>query len=142
MFSLSPTKRRIVYVTIFEVLAIILSSLLLMILSKTSVENSLPVAIMVSTAAVVWNYLFNTAFEAWEKRNKIAVRTLWIRCIHSLGFEGGLLVICIPIYMLWYNVGLWKAFTMELALLIFFLFYTFLFTLAFDKVFTLPQHHY
>lgn len=140
MFILSPIKRRIVYVATFEVIAIILSTIFLMFLSGTSAENSFPVATMVSVAAVVWNYLFNTIFESWERRKNIKDRTLWIRCVHSLGFESGLVLICLPIYMLWYNVGLWTAFTMEIALLLFFLIYTFIFTLIFDKIFVLPQH--
>jgi uncharacterized membrane protein len=140
VFTLSPTKRRIVYVATFELIAIILSTYFLMFLSGTSAENSLPVAVMVSFAAVVWNFLFNTGFEAWERKKNIQSRTFWIRCIHSAGFECGLIILCLPIYVLWYSVGLWEAFTMEFALLLFFLVYTFVFTLLFDKVFTLPQH--
>ena len=139
MFTLSPVKRRIVYVSVFETLAIILSTLFLMIMSGGHAVDSLPVAVMVSILAVVWNYLYNTAFETWEQRKNILVRTVRIRCIHSAGFEGGLLLICLPIYMVWYRVGVWQALTMEIALLAFFLVYTFVFTLLFDKVFTLPQ---
>lgn len=140
MITLSPIKRRIVYVSVFEVIAIILSTFFLMALSGSSAKNSLPVAVMVSVAAVVWNYIYNTFFESWERKRQSAGRTLWIRCIHAVGFEGGLILICLPIYMLWYNVGIWRAFTMEIALLLFFLVYTFIFTLIFDKIFTLPQY--
>jgi len=35
----------------------------------------------------------------------------------------------------------YEAFMMEVALLLFFLVYTFVFTLIFDKIFTLPQHY-
>jgi uncharacterized membrane protein len=99
------------------------------------------VAVIVSLAAVIWNFIFNTVFEAWEQRWQVAKRTLLIRSIHALGFEGGLVLVCLPIYMTWYDVGLLKAFTMEAALLLFFLVYTFVFTLIFDKVFTLPQQY-
>lgn len=109
-------------------------------LSGTNADDSFPLAVMVSLAAVVWNYLFNVAFESWEKRKNVRFRTFLIRCMHTAGFEAGLILICLPIYMLWYKVGLWKAFTMELALLLFFLVYTFIYTLLFDKVFALPQH--
>lgn len=140
MFTLSPIKRRVVYVSVFEIIAIILSTLFLMALSGTDAKGSMPVAVMVSVAAVVWNYLYNAAFESWEQRNSIKARTFWVRSLHASGFEGGLILICLPIYMLWYDVGPWKAFKMELALLLFFLIYTFVFTLIFDKVFTLPRH--
>ena len=140
LITLSPLKRRIVYVIIFEIIAIIASTFVLMKLSGGDAAESLPVAVMVSLAAVIWNFIYNTAFEAWERRIK-ASRTLFIRIIHAVGFEGGLVLICLPLYMVWYDVGVIKAFTMEAALLLFFLVYTFIFTLIFDRIFTLPHHY-
>ncbi len=139
MITLSPFKRRLVYVTIFEVLGILFATLVLMALSGGEAQESLPVAIIVSSVAVIWNFIFNTLFESWESRSQIKERTLKIRVIHAIGFEGGLFLFCLPIYMLWYGVGIWTALTMEAALLLFFLVYTFVFTLAFDQVFTLPH---
>ncbi len=138
MITLSPIKRRIVYVVIFEIVAIISATLILMLLSGGDAAQSLPVAVMVSAAAVIWNFIFNTLFEAWEQRRGNPERTLIIRVTHALIFEGGLFLLCLPLYMFWYGVGLYEAFIMESALLLFFLIYTFLFTLVFDKIFTLP----
>ena len=138
MITLAPIKRRLVYVTIFEIVAIISSTLILMWLSGGDAVQSLPVAVIVSAAAVIWNFVFNTLFEAWERRRGNPERTFIIRSIHALIFEGGLFLLCLPLYMFWYGVGLYEAVVMESALLLFFLIYTFLFTLVFDKVFTLP----
>lgn len=140
MKTLSPVKRRLVYVTLFETLAILFSTLVLMALSGGNAQESLPVAAIISTVAVIWNYVYNTVFEAWETRNQVKVRTLKIRCFHATGFEGGLILVCLPLYMLWYGVGVWTAISMEATLLIFFLIYTFLFTLLFDQVFTLHTY--
>lgn len=139
LITLTPIKRRLIYVAIFEVTAIIFSTFVLMVLSGSDAQESLPVAVIISTAAVVWNFIYNTAFEAWEVRNQVKVRTLTIRIIHATGFEGGLVLVCLPLYMLWYGVGIWTALSMEAALLLFFLGYTFIFTLIFDQIFTL--HH-
>lgn len=139
MITLTPLKRRLLYVTVFELFAILFSTLVLMSLSDGEAQESLPVAIFVSTIAVVWNYTYNTLFESWERRSQIMSRTLRIRCLHASGFEAGLFLFCIPIYMYWYSVGVWQAITMQTVLLIFFLIYTFVFTLGFDKIFTL-QH--
>lgn len=136
MITLSPIKRRIVYVTIFEFFAIVFSTFVLMALSQGGGQESLILAIIISIAAVTWNFIYNTGFEAWELRKRITKRTFKVRSIHATGFEGGLFLICLPLYMIWYDVGIWKAMLMETALLIFFLFYTFLFTLLFDQVFT------
>ena len=141
MITLSPLKRRILYVTVFELIAIISSTFVLMKLSGGDAAESLPVAVMVSLAAVIWNFIYNTAFENWERRKQVTQRTFFIRSAHAIGFESGLVLICLPLYMIWYDVGFIKAFMMEAALLLFFLVYTFLFTLGFDKIFTLPHHH-
>jgi len=141
LITLSPLKRRFIYVTSFEIIAIILSTLILMKLSHSDAVESLPIAVMMSMAAVIWNFIYNTVFEAWERRRQIVRRTLWIRSAHAFGFEGGLVLICLPLYMIWYDVGLVKAFMMEVALLLFFLVYTFTFTLMFDKIFSLPYQH-
>ncbi len=136
--TLSPIKRRVLYVTVFEIFAILLSTLILIALSGSDTKQSLLLAIIISSAAVIWNFIYNTFFEYWERRNQIKTRTFKVRSIHAVGFEGGLTLVCLPLYMLWYGVGIWTAFTMELSLLIFFLIYTFVFTLVFDKMFTLP----
>ena len=141
LITLSPLKRRLIYVVVFEGIAIILSTFILMWLSGSDALQSLPVAVMVSLAAVIWNFIYNTGFEAWERYKKIEERTVLIRSAHAIEFEGGLVLICLPLYMLWYGVGVYEAFMMEVALLLFFLVYTFVFTLIFDRIFTLPQHY-
>ena len=141
MITLSPVKRRIVYVMVFEIIAIISSTFVLMKLSNSDASESLPAAMMISLAAIIWNFLYNTAFEAWERHRQIAERTLLIRSAHALIFEIGLVLICLPLYMIWYKVGFLQAFMMEVALMVFFLIYNFVFTFIFDKIFTLPYHY-
>jgi uncharacterized membrane protein len=139
MFILQPLKRRILYVTIFEIIAIIASTILLMVLSGGSAENSLPIAVVISLIAVAWNYTYNLMFEKWEAKRKATDRSLLVRMSHAFGFEFGLCLIIVPIYMAWYSVGFWKAFQMEAVLLLFFLIYTFVFTYVFDTIFALPN---
>ncbi|RRH72191.1 PACE efflux transporter [Falsigemmobacter faecalis] len=139
MFRLPATQRRLVYVALFESLAIVLSTLLLNLLSKDDSHSSLPVAVAVSVIAVVWNFVFNTGFEAAERRFGITHRSLLVRVVHAAGFEGGLVLFTVPLFMLWYQVGVIDALVMEAAILVFFLVFTFVFTLAFDRVFPLPH---
>lgn len=135
MIILSPLRRRITYVAIFEILAVIFAALLLSLLSDKAPAENLPVAVASSVVAVVWNFIYNTLFERWERRNNIRQRSIMLRTAHACGFEGGLIVIFIPLFMWWYRVGPLTALMMEAALLIFFLIYTFFFTLAFDQIF-------
>lgn len=137
MLTLNPLPRRILYVTLFEALAILLATLLLSLLSGGDAAGNLPVAIVASTVAVVWNFVYNTGFEAWERRRATATggdmtRSIGVRVLHTLGFEGGLVLLLIPLFMWWYSVGVLTALAMEAALLMFFLVYTFVFTWIFD----------
>jgi len=132
MIALSPLARRIAYVTTFEILAILFATFLLSALSGGDAQTSLPVAAASSLAAVAWNFIYNALFEAWEERKGIVKRTVVLRVAHAVGFEGGLVLILIPLFMWWYSIGPWMALKMEIALLIFFLVYTFFFTLLFD----------
>ncbi len=139
MITLSPIKRRVLYVTLFEIFAVMLTTFILVVLSGGDTQQSLILAIIIASTAVIWNFIYNTLFEYWEKRKQIKKRTFIIRSIHAIGFEGGLTLVCMPLYMLWYGVSIWMALTMEISLTLAFLVYTFLFTLGFDTVFTLPH---
>ncbi|WP_442957407.1 PACE efflux transporter [Photobacterium sp. S4TG1] len=135
MIVLAPRTRKLVYAISFETLAIILSTFLLAMLNHGESSNSLPVACMVSTIALIWNYVFNSCFELIEVKLHIKKRTLYVRLTHSISFEFGLFLFTIPLYMWWYDVSLIKAVKMEMAILVFFLIYTFIFTLLFDLLF-------
>jgi len=44
----------------------------------------------------------------------------------------------VPLFAWWFGISLWQAFVMDLALIVFFLCYTFVFNWGFDRVFGLP----
>src|SRR5690554_1751163 len=132
--TLSPLVRRVTYVTLFEIFAIALATVLLMAMSGGEAHNSLPVAVASSVAAVIWNFIYNTLFERWELSRNIQTRSLGLRACHAIGFEGGLVIILIPLFMWWYQVGPLDALKMEVALLVFFLVFTFVFTWIFDHI--------
>lgn len=135
---LQGAKRRVVYVGLYECIAILLSALLLQWMSNAGAAASLGLAIAASAAAILWNVVFNSLFERWEASRKHQGRSLGMRALHAIGFEGGLLLLLVPLVAWWYSVSLWQALLMDLGLLIFFLVYTFAFTWAFDRVFGLP----
>jgi|SRR5690554_433396 len=132
--TLSPIARRVTYVVVFEILAIVFATLLLMALSGSEAHNSLPVAVGSSLGAVTWNFIYNTLFERWEAHRNIQTRHFRVRVAHAVGFEGGLVIILIPLFMWWYQVGPFDALKMEIPLLVFFLVFTFVFTWIFDRI--------
>jgi len=131
-------RRRIVYVTLYELIAIVATSIGLSVFSDSSVERAGVAAVVSSAIAVVWNVVFNTLFERWEARQAVRGRSLARRAAHAIGFEGGLVVTLVPFFAWWLEVSLWQAFVLDLGLLLFFLVYTFVFNWTFDRVFGLP----
>ncbi len=130
--------RRVVYVGLYELLAIVATSFGLAAMTGESAAHSSFIAAATSAIAVIWNVLWNGLFERWEARQSQRGRGLGRRVAHALGMEGGLVVLLVPLLAWWFSVGLWQAFVMDLGLLLFFLFYTFVFNWACDRIFGLP----
>ncbi|OBI10013.1 hypothetical protein AWC18_08065 [Mycolicibacter nonchromogenicus] len=130
---MSPAFRRVVYVISYELVAIGLTTVLLTVVGFGS-SGSGAVAVAASTVAVVWNYAWTTMFEAWERRQESATRTVARRIVHAVGFEGGLVVLLLPIVAALLKVSLLEALGLEIGLLAFFLVYTFVFAWLFDAV--------
>lgn len=132
-------KRKIVYVTLFEGIAIVCATLGLAGLSGNELGHSSVLAVATSVVAVVWNFAYTALFEAWEKRQPARGRGLSRRIAHTIGFEGGLIALLVPLIAWWFRISLMQALLLDLGLVIFFLGYTFTFTWAFDRVFGLPD---
>lgn len=134
----SPVQRRVVYAVVFEALAIVFTTLILAALGN-SASSAAIVGVVSSVVALLWNIAFNTLFERWERRSGHTGRPLWVRLLHALLFEGGLVVFLVPAVALILQVNLWEAFLYELALIIFFLVYNPVYAWCFDRVFGLPD---
>jgi uncharacterized membrane protein len=93
---------------------------------------------VLSSIALAWNFVFNTLFERWEARQVVRGRSFARRLMHGMGFEGGLVIILVPVMALWLNTSVLTAFLANLGLLAFFFVYAIAFTWAFDRVFGLP----
>lgn len=130
---MSPILRRIIYVTSYEIIAIAFVTVTLVVLGFGGGSSGL-IAVVSSGVAIVWNFIWNTLFEAWESRQASTKRTIARRVVHSLGFEGGLIIFLVPILAWILQVSLVEAFILELGLLVFFLVYTFIFAWVFDLV--------
>lgn len=135
---MSPRTRRVVQAVLYEVIAVAVVGPILAVLFSESMGSSFALALVLSTVALTWNYIFNGWFERWEARQAIKGRSARRRLLHATGFEGGLVVILTPIMAYWLNTTLFNAFAANLSLLVFFFAYAFAFTWAFDKVFGLP----
>lgn len=131
-------KRKVVYVSLFELIAVGLTSSALMLLGGHDASHAGIAAVGSSLTAVVWNLIYNSLFEAWEARQATRGRSVKRRVAHAVGFEGGLVLVLVPLFAWWLNMSLWDAFVLDLGLVIFFMVYTFIFSWTFDRVFGLP----
>lgn len=137
-FSLQGARRRVIYVTLYEGIAIAVVTLAFWLLTEQGAGRSGALAASCSAIAVLWNLVFNALFERWEARQTVRGRSRVRRVAHALGFEGGLALLLVPFMAWWLQVSWWHALALDLGLLLFFLAYTYVFTWAFDRLFGLP----
>ncbi|HAT3674660.1 TPA: PACE efflux transporter [Serratia marcescens] len=131
-------KRKLVYVTAYEIIGMAISALGLALLSGQAPSSTGPLAVVITTIAVSWNFIYNYLFEWWESRQLSRTRTLKRRILHAVGFQLTLVVYLIPLIAWWMGITLWQALLLDMALIVIIPCYTFLFNWAFDKLFGLP----
>lgn len=138
MAGMSPTTRRVLQAALYEIGAICFVGPVLSLAFGKPPSSTLGLAVLLSSIALSWNYLFNAMFERWESRQAVKGRSLARRLAHGVGFEGGLVVILLPVMSWWLDITPMAAFVANLSLLLFFFVYAIAFTWAFDRIFGLP----
>ncbi|MCL1126554.1 PACE efflux transporter [Shewanella surugensis] len=124
-------KSRIFHAVLFECIALmILIPASYLLTEKGSVSMSLVMAGL-SLFAVIWNYVYNLIFD-WKFGYDRLSRTLFIRIIHSCGFETGLILLTLPVVAYVLTISLGSAFLLEAAFFIFFFIYAIIFNWLYD----------
>jgi uncharacterized membrane protein len=136
---MKPKTRRILQAVLYEVGAIAFVGPVLGFAFDKPAESTFALAVVLSTIALAWNYVFNALFERWESRQAIKGRSFVRRFAHGAGFEGGLTFLLVPVMAFWLETTFLAAFIANLGLLAFFFVYAVGYTWAFDKIFGLPQ---
>ena len=133
-------RDRLRHTLLFEVIALILVAPLGGLVFGIDMTHFGVVAVVSTTIAMGWNYVYNLAFDhALVALGKPLNKTPVTRLFHAVLFEGGLLLLLVP-FIAWYlQVPLWQAFVMDLALAGFYLVYALIFNWTYDRVFPLPQ---
>ncbi|ANS41819.1 PACE efflux transporter [Serratia inhibens] len=131
-------KRKLVYVTAYEIIGMAISALGLALLSGNAPSSTGPLAVIITTIAVSWNFIYNALFERWESRQTSRTRTLKRRIVHAVGFQLTLVVYLIPLIAWWMGISLLEALLLDMALIVIIPCYTFVFNWAFDLIFGLP----
>ena len=98
------------------------------------------IGIVSATIATLWNFVFNLGFDRALLRLRGSVhKTMAMRVAHTLLFEAGLVVMLIPIIAWYLGISLWAALLMDIAIVIYYLVYGFLFNIAYDHVFPVAR---
>ena len=129
--------RRVVFVGLYEAIAIAVCSVLFMAIGQEAASSG-AMAVVSSAIAIAWNVVFNWMFEKWEARQTQKGRSVLRRVVHAIGFEGGIAAMLIPMMAWWFDISLWQSAVLEAGILTFFLIYTYVFNWAFDRIFGLP----
>lgn len=130
------TKDRIRQAISFEVIGLLLSIPLAAFtfgfdLGKTGILGAVG-----ATMATVWNYVFNLAFDHGLIHLTGSTRkTLRVRFVHAISFEFGLMLAFLPVIAWWMGIGLVEALIVDVAFVVFYLVYAFVFTWCYDTVF-------
>lgn len=132
-------SRKILQAVLYESIAITVLSPSIAFIYGNGLAHAGALAVMLSASALLWNVLYNSIFEWWEARQPQRARTLGRRLLHSLGFEGGLVLLLVPLVAGWLGISWWAALVTDMGLFVFFFFYSLGFQWVFDRVFDLPE---
>ena len=131
---MNPTKsmsERVGQALGFEGLALLICTpLLVWITGRPALEMG-AVTLGISLLALTWNIIFNSLFDRLKARMQLATNA-WTRVLHALMFEGGLIIVCVPLIAAWLNISLLDAFILDIGVLLFFLPYTYVYHWVYD----------
>ena len=133
---MNPTKsitERVCQALGFEGLALLICTpLLVWITGRPALEMG-AVTLGVSVLALTWTIIFNSLFDRLKARLQLA-NGGWTRVLHALLFEGGLIILAVPLIAGVLKISLLEAFILDIGVLLFFLPYTYVYHWGYDVI--------
>lgn len=137
-----PPQRSLVdrlrQVALFELGGLVLICPPFVWLSGVPVGDSAALLLVLALIAALWNTAYNTGFDWVEGRltGRTADRRPWrLRALHAVGFEGGLLLMTLPVIALWTGMPWLDALIADVGLALAYMAYAFAFNLSYDRLF-------
>ena len=127
------SKRRIVHALSYEIILLVIIALALSFIFEMPLEVTGVLGIFMAVTSVIWNMVFNHYFEKFEAKHQLK-RTVRVRILHAIGFEGGLMLATIPMVAYAMNMSLWQAIVLDFSLTLCILVYTFIFQWCYDHI--------
>ena len=127
------SKRRIIHALRYEVILLVIIAIALSFIFDVPMEVTGSLGIAMAVTSVVWNMIFNHFFEKFEHMHQLK-RTIKVRILHAIGFEGGLMLATIPMVAYAMNMSIWQAIVLDFGLTMCILIYTFIFQWCYDHL--------
>ncbi|NPE60995.1 multidrug/biocide efflux PACE transporter [Dickeya dadantii] len=124
-------RERMVHAIGFEVMALLICAPIGAWVLGRSILQVGALSIMLSSVAMIWNVVYNSVFDRLWPVSRVR-RGLWVRMGHALGFEGGFILIGLPLAAWMLNITLWQALMVEIGFFLFFLPYTMAYNWLYD----------
>lgn len=140
--KLRSPRDRLRQVLMFEIGGLVLITPPFVWLTGVSPVDSLGLLAVIAAIAAVWNALYNTTFDWVEGRltgRAADRRPVPLRVAHAIGFEGGLLLVSLPVVMAWTGMGWLQALLADVGLAAAYVVYAYVFNLGYDRVFPVSQ---
>ncbi|WP_049722272.1 PACE efflux transporter [Gilvimarinus polysaccharolyticus] len=126
------TFERMGHAFLYEVLALLLTVVGLLMFTHHEVSAVLASMIAISAVAMVYNFYFNIVFDRYFPAPR-AQRSLSLRLYYVALFEGGLLTLTTPLVSWVMGVSLIEAFWLDIGITLFVMVYTFAFNFIYDS---------
>ncbi|NAR17757.1 chlorhexidine efflux PACE transporter AceI [Acinetobacter haemolyticus] len=127
------SKRRLIHAIVYEVILLVIIAIALSFIFDMPMEVTGILGVFMAVVSVIWNMIFNNYFEKIEHKYNWE-RTVPVRILHAVGFEGGLLIATVPMIAYMMNMTIVEAFILDIGLTLCILVYTFIFQWCYDTV--------
>lgn len=127
------SKRRWIHALSYEGILLLIMTLALSYVFEIPMELTGSLGLIMAIISVFWNMIYNNLFEKFEHYLKLQ-RGIWVRVLHAIGFEGGLLLISVPLIAYILKLTFWNALLLDMSITLCILIYTFIFQWCFDAI--------
>lgn len=127
------SKHRLVHALSYEVILLVIIATVLSFFLTIPLEITGILGLVIAITSVFWNIIFNNIFEKAEHKYKFK-RTIFVRILHAIGFEGGLFLVTTPMIVYALNITLFEALALDIVLTLCILVYTFVFQWCYDVI--------
>lgn len=127
------SKRRMIHALSYETILLVIIAIALSFIFDMPMQVTGTLGIAMAVTSVIWNMTFNHFFEKFEAKRKLK-RTVGVRILHAIGFEGGLMLATIPMVAYALEMPIWQAILTDLSMTLCILVYTFIFQWCYDHI--------